>query len=158
MAPLTQYNWEQCHHWDTKSLSPSVSLSLSSHNTMIAFVKAGAERTNNSQDYPAWAMANVNFYLEARKVWWRWNCFYELLRQSSYFKINWPWCRSSVSVKLKGRAALLPVPGPMHPWLDYTCLVASQECKIWRHYDTTTISSIYTYYYKLNTKNLMENM
>ena len=44
----------------------------------------------------------------------------------------------------------MPVPGPgspMHPWLDYTCLVASQECKIWRHYDTTTISSIYTYYY-----------
>ena len=45
----------------------------------------------------------------------------------------------------------MPVQGPgspMHPWLDYTCLVASQECKIWRHYDTTTISSIYTYYYK----------
>ena len=45
----------------------------------------------------------------------------------------------------------MPVPGPgispMHPWLDYTCLVASQECKIWRHYDTTTISSIYMYYY-----------
>ena len=67
VAPLTQYNWEQRHHWVTKSLSPSVSLFSYIITQWSPLSKQRAERTNNSQDYPAWAMNNVNFYLEPGK-------------------------------------------------------------------------------------------
>ena len=75
------------------------------------------------------------------------NCFYELLRQSSYFKINWPCCRNLLSVKLKGREQGWAT--EMHYWLDYTCLVHGMlDLKALWH---NNISSIYTYYYQVQS-------
>ena len=114
----------------------------SSHMTI--FWRSALLEKTHEQIKSSW---NMNFLLLSGRTSGEQNCFYELLRQSSYFKINWPCCRNLLSVKLKGREQGWAT--EMHYWLDYTCLVHGMlDLKALWH---NNISSIYTYYYHVQS-------